>query len=312
MRQKSVLILLAFLLTICVSGQETAFIQQDLEIEEELKGTLLKPKGQQEYPLVIIIPGSGPTDRNGNQKHLKNNSLKQLAERLSSNNIATFRYDKRILQQLKNDDFKEEKVSFDGFIEDAKTIVKYFKKSPRYTKIYIAGHSQGSLVGMVAAQEHVDGFISIAGAGQSIDKVIEHQVENTAPSLANSAKEAFNKMRKGKIAKDYDPQLETLFRKSVQPFMISWMKYDPTVEIKKLTIPVLLINGDKDLQVPVSEAETLKEHKPDATLKIIKDMNHVLKQIDGEGKYDTNATSYTNPNIPLSDELVNVLIDFIK
>lgn len=253
MRLKSLLFFLAFSLTIIVSGQETAFIQQDLEISEELKGTLLKPKDLESYPLVIIIPGSGPTDRNGNQKHLKNNSLKQLAERLSSNNIATFRYDKRILHQIKDDNFKEEKVSFDGFIEDAKTIIKYFKKYPKYNKIYIAGHSQGSLVGMVAAQDLADGFISIAGAGQAIDEVIIHQIENTAPSLAESAKETLKQMRKGKIAKDYNPQLETLFRKSLQPFMISWMKYNPADEIKKLTIPVLIVNGDKDLQVPISE-----------------------------------------------------------
>ncbi|NQY06261.1 MAG: alpha/beta hydrolase [Flavobacteriaceae bacterium] len=292
-------------------GQQINYIQKDIAIDETLQGTLLKPMNKKEFPLVIFIAGSGPTDRDGNQKHLKNNSLRQLAERLSNKQVATFRYDKRILAELLNDTFEEKNVSFDNFVADAKLIVQYFKRKPQYTKIYLAGHSQGSLVGMLAS-EGIDGFISIAGAGQSIDKVIEHQIENTAPTLLESAKETLDKLRKGKTTSDYNPQLEILFRKSLQPFMISWMNYTPTEEIKKLDMPILIVNGDKDLQVAVSEAELLKEASPEAEYKIIKDMNHVLKDIPGEGKLDTNAISYTNPEIPLSDELVSTILNFIQ
>ena len=300
------------LLIICAEAQEIPYIEKDLEIDPTLKGTLLKPLNKKSFPLVILIAGSGPTDRDGNQKHLKTNSLKLLAERLSKENIATFRYDKRILAEIMNGAFKEEKVSFDGFIEDAKLVVNYFKRNPQYTNIFIAGHSQGSLVGMVAAQEHVAGFISLAGAGQPIDKVLTHQIENTAPTLVAAAKEALEKLKKGKKTNNYPVQLEPIFRKSVQPFMISWIQYNPYEEIKKLKVPVLIINGDKDLQVPIEEAEKLKEAHPEADLKIIKNMNHVLKNIDGDGKIDTKAISYSNPDVPLSEDLVTALLAFIK
>lgn len=311
MKRLSILIIL--LCFFCgVEAQQINYLHKDIQINEYVEGTLLKPLNKQSFPLVIFVAGSGPTDRNGNQKHIKTDCFKQLAEAISEKNVATFRYDKRIIKQLQNKDFKEEDISFDDFVTDAKAVVAYFKRNPQYTKVYIAGHSQGSLVGMLASEENVDGFISLAGAGQSIDKVLEHQIENTAPTLLEDARTTLATLKKGKTTNKFNELLAPIFRKSIQPFMISWMKYDPVVEIKKLDIPVLIINGDKDLQVPESEANLLHEAKPEAEFKIISNMNHVLKEISGEGKLDTNAISYRDPKIPLSDDLVETILNFIK
>ena len=284
------------------------FIANDLRINQYVEGTLLAPR-QETVPLAIIINGSGPIDRNGNEMMTKNNSAKKLAKALAKKGIATFRYDKRTLkaQQLNID---EKDMRFDDFIDDAKAVIKRFSKLPNYSSLYIIGHSQGSLVGMIAAQEKADGFISIAGAGQTIDSLIVEQIGRQMPGLEESARTAFNELRANGKVKDYNQGLASLFKKSIQPFMFSWMKYDPQQEIKKLEMPVLIINGDNDLQVNTNEAEKLKAAKPDAELIIIENMNHIYRIIDKNDDI-ANQKSYNEPQRPISNEMVEQISNFI-
>ena len=284
------------------------FISNDLRINQYVEGTLLAPR-QETVPLAIIINGSGPIDRNGNEMMTKNNSAKKLAKALAKKGIATFRYDKRTLkaQQLNID---EKDMRFDDFIDDAKAVIKRFSELPNYSSLYIIGHSQGSLVGMIAAQEKADGFISIAGAGQTIDSLIVEQIGRQMPGLEESARTAFNELRANGKVKDYNQGLASLFKKSVQPFMFSWMKYDPQQEIKKLEMPVLIINGDNDLQVNTNEAEKLKAAKPEAELVIIENMNHIYRIIDKNDDI-ANQKSYNEPQRPISNEMVEQISNFI-
>ena len=284
------------------------FIANDLRINQYVEGTLLAPR-QETVPLAIIINGSGPVDRNGNEMMTKNNSAKKLAEALAIKGIATFRYDKRTLkaQQLNID---EKDMRFDDFIDDAKAVIKRFSELPNYSSLYIIGHSQGSLVGMIAAQEKADGFISIAGAGQTIDNLIVEQIGRQMPGLEESARTAFNELRANGKVKDYNQGLASLFKKSIQPFMFSWMKYDPQQEIKKLEMPVLIINGDNDLQVNTNEAEKLKAARPDAELIIIENMNHIYRIIDKNDDI-ANQKSYNEPQRPISNEMVEQISNFI-
>lgn len=284
------------------------FISNDLRINQYVEGTLLAPR-QETVPLAIIINGSGPIDRNGNEMMTKNNSAKKLAKALAKKGIATFRYDKRTLkaQQLNID---EKDMRFDDFIDDAKAVIKRFSELPNYSSLYIIGHSQGSLVGMIAAQEKADGFISIAGAGQTIDSLIVEQIGRQMPGLEESARTAFNELRANGKVKDYNQGLASLFKKSIQPFMFSWMKYDPQQEIKKLEMPVLIINGDNDLQVNTNEAEKLKAAKPDAELIIIENMNHIYRIIDKNDDI-ANQKSYNEPQRPISNEMVEQISNFI-
>ena len=284
------------------------FIANDLRINQYVEGTLLAPR-QETVPLAIIINGSGPIDRNGNEMMTKNNAAKKLAEALAKKRIATFRYDKRTLkaQQLNID---EKDMRFDDFIDDAKAVIKRFSELPNYSSLYIIGHSQGSLVGMIAAQEKADGFISIAGAGQTIDSLIVEQIGRQMPGLEESARTAFNELRANGKVKDYNQGLASLFKKSVQPFMFSWMKYDPQQEIKKLKMPVLIINGDNDLQVNTNEAEKLKAARPDAELIIIENMNHIYRIIDKNDDI-ANQKSYNEPQRPISNEMIEQISNFI-
>jgi len=131
---------------------------------------------------------------------------------------------------------------------------------------------------MIAAAGNADGYISIAGPGRPIDIIIAEQIERQAPTLKEEVQNNFEILKKGETFQLKNQMLASIFRESLQPYIISWMKYNPTEEIKKLRIPVLLINGTKDLQVQVLDAELLKKAKPDAKLEIITDMNHVLKE----------------------------------
>ncbi|MEZ4841955.1 MAG: alpha/beta hydrolase [Flavobacteriaceae bacterium] len=308
---KTILLFFITLWNVTVIFSQNEIIGEELSIPSkkmDVKGTFLIPQNFSKGKIVILIPGSGPTDRNGNQPGFTNNSLKLLAEALYKNNIASFRYDKSVLHSIKNKDFKEEDISFNDFIDDAVSVVKYFKNDERFSSIIIAGHSQGSLVGMIAATG-ADAFISLAGAGRSIDLVFQEQLLNQAPALKDDIAKTLDSLRVGKIDKNYNKLLSAIFRESVQPFLISWIKHNPQVEIQKLTIPVLIVNGTKDIQVKVEDAELLHKNAKFSKLVIVENMNHVLKEIDGG--INENMSSYNKPELPLSTQLVDEMIAFI-
>ena len=289
-------------------GQESNYSEAPLSISKWIDGSLMVPNSGSEQ-LAIIIGGSGPIDRDGNQNFLKTNNLKKLAIQLANNGIASFRYDKRIVKQIKMNTV-DPNIKFDDFVADAMDAVNYFNSKKEYKSIYIIGHSQGSLIGMLAAKEHVDGLISLAGAGRSIDNVVIEQVQNTAPMFTDDTKRVFDILRSGQTTTDYPPALASVFDSSIQEFMMSWMKFDPTLVIKDLDIPILLINGTKDLQVEPEEAEILHQSNENSELKLIDNMNHVLYIIEGDAQ--ENAKSYNDPNGKISEELVKLIVDFIK
>jgi pimeloyl-ACP methyl ester carboxylesterase len=312
--KKSILLFILLLSAICFSqekNEKEVFNKEEITISSLLKGSLYAPlKQNKKTTLVILIAGSGPTDRDGNQKGLTNNSLKYVSEELAKNEIVVFSYDKRIIAQMLSGTANEATLSFDDFINDAKEVVTFFKNKKKYNKIIIAGHSEGSLIGMIAAKDNANAFISLAGAGRTIDSVVEDQIEKQAPTLKEEVQNYFAILKKGETFELKNPMLASIFRESVQPYMISWIKYNPQNEIKKLQIPVLIINGTKDLQVGVAEAELLKQAKPDAKMEIIENMNHLFKEIKGDEK--ENKAAYTNPDLPVMQELILKINRFIK
>lgn len=315
LNMKKILIFYLLFLTLILStnAQNIVFVEKEYPVQistSQINGTLLTPNTVKKIPLILFIAGSGPTDRNGNSVMSKNNSLKFLAVGLANQNIATYRFDKSILTTSKKEGFKEDSLRFEDEVEEVKELIKHFKKNKSFSKIYLMGHSQGSLVGVLAAKNSVDGFISIAGPGRPIDIIITEQIEKQAPFLKDETIKILEELKKGKIVEETNPYLVSLFRKSVQPFLISWIKYDPQQEIHHLEIPVLIINGTKDIQVPVKDAELLKEAKLDADLVIIDNMNHIFKKIEGD--MIENQKSYNNPELPVMPELIQTITTFIN
>ena len=302
--------LLILISNLCFSqNEENTFLSSELSITKWIDGTLLIPEQNEANKLAIIIAGSGPTDRNGNQNFLINNSLKKLAEELTNNGIATFRYDKRIVKQIRQGNL-DNNIKFDDFINDASDVITHFKTSNQFSEIFVIGHSQGSLVGMIASQDKVNGFVSLAGTGQNIGDVIIEQINNTAPMLKEDTEQVVSILKDGKTTNDYPLALYSMFRKDIQHFMISWMAYNPTNIINSLNCPVLIVNGTKDLQVSVKEAELLKRANDNSNIVIIEKMNHVLIEIEGDDL--ENSKSYNESFRKISPTLIENITNFIK
>lgn len=277
---------------------------------DQLFGTLTTPDLTQKFPVALIIAGSGPTDRNGNNPMMKNNSLKMLAENLAKNGIASLRYDKRAIGESKAAGGSESNLVFENYIQDAKSWINYLKQDKRFSKIIIIGHSEGALIGMVSSAK-ADKFISIAGAGEPADQIIKTQIAaKSMKQLEDMTFPIIDSLKNGFEVKKVDPMLNALFRPSVQPYLISWFKYNPQTEISKLTIPVLILQGNNDLQIGVKDAENLSKANKNAEMVIIDKMNHMMKIIDGD--QNANIASYNNETLPLSETLVEKIVSFIQ
>lgn len=307
---KNLLVLLLVTIPVVCFSQDKLYTSEEIKVSQYVNGTLLVPTNVENPKLVIILAGSGPTDRNGNSMMAKSNTLKLLAEGLSAQGIATFRYDKRSVKMLKDRNPNVDHIKFDDFIEDATTTLTYFKNSTNFSEVYIAGHSQGSLIGMVAAKEGADGFISIAGAGQTIDKVIIHQIGMQQPGLDTMAAESFKELREHGSTTSKHPFLASMFSKQVQPFMLNWMQYDPLTILPDLAIPVFIVNGKEDLQVSVSEAELLFSVKTDAQYLIVDDMDHSLKFTSNNNNEQKTAQEFAS--VPVMPELIDSIAAFVK
>ncbi|MCY1225822.1 Alpha/beta hydrolase family protein [compost metagenome] len=296
---------------IAAFSQESKFTTEEIAVSTMLNGTLYKPeKASKKTDLIILIAGSGPTDRDGNQPGASSNSLKFLAEGLAKKEYAVYSFDKRVIAEIKSGNLDESKSNFDILIQDVKDIVSYFKAKKQFRKIIIAGHSEGSLIGMNAATANTDAFISLAGAGRPIDEVLVEQIGKRAPMLKEETAKSLELLKKGETFESKNPMLAGLLRKSVQPYMISWLKHNPQEEIKKLAIPILIINGTKDIQVSVQDAELLHKANPKSELVLIENMNHIFKEIKGDET--ENMQSYTNPDLPVMPELIEKITIFLK
>lgn len=299
---------LIFFISMIMPAQEN--FEENITIDKFTDGSLTLPNGNTSETLVVFIQGPGPTNRDGNQPMMKNDGIKKIAHELAENGVASFRYDKRIfkMDRLR---IKEEDLRFTDFVEDANTILNHFDNDARFKKIVIAGHSEGSLIGILAAQKgNVDGFISLAGAGRGIDAIIVEQIAKQSQELSENARNAFDEIGRNGRTNNYSAYLESIFRPSVQPYMNSWIKFDPAKEIASLEIPVLIINGNNDLQVDVEDAEILHNAAKDSQIIILDKMNHIFRSIDGENLENTKA--YNEAQRPLHPELIPTLVNFIN
>jgi len=309
---KQFFLLLCSLLVFQLSAQkDSLFVSEEVALGP-IKGTLTSPLNpSKKLPLVILIAGSGPTDRDGNNPMMKNNSLKLLAEALSAKGIAVLRYDKRLIAKSQVPDLKEADLRFDTYINDVSDWITKMKAEKKYAKIIIAGHSEGSLIGMVAAHlSQVNAFISIAGAGDPADQILKKQLSAQPKMVQDLCFPIIDSLKVSKTVSNVSPMLNSLFRASVQPYLISWFKYNPATEIAKLKVPTLIIQGTNDIQISTEDANILYAKSQKGQLLVIENMNHVLKIVPGDKA--ANIQSYSNPSLPLSTQLVDGIVQFVQ
>jgi len=324
MKRSIFIIIFAILLAGCQKSEQKSsqteppsyLVQTDVSIpidhgQHRLYGTLTLPKGIKNPPVVLIIAGSGPTDRDGNQPKMKSNIYKILADSLAKHGIASLRYDKRGVGQSKIENLDETQLRFEMYADDAAAWIHWLKNQHHFSKIAVLGHSEGSLLGILAIEkEPADLFISVAGPGRPIDVILKEQLAEQSESLAKQAAPIIDSLKAGYKVNNVPKKLRVLFRPSIQPYLMSWMKYDPAREIAKLDIPVLIIQGTTDLQVKPEDAKILADNAKNGKLVIIEGMNHVFRKAP-KSKLK-NILTYTNPKLPIMGEFVEAIVNFVK
>ena len=223
----------------------------------------------------------------------------------------SLRYDKRGVGESESAAGQVEKTVFEDMIIDAERWIELLRGDNRFSSIGILGHSEGSLVGMcVASRKDVDFFISVAGAGRPAAEVIRVQLSSQPGFIKKKAYPILDELAAGRQVKQVPKLLNNLFKPELQPYLISWNSYDPAAVLAGLDIPVLIIQGERDIQTSIKDAEILAAANPRAELAVIEGMNHVLKKAP-KGRL-RNLLTYTNPKLPLSENLTRELSAFLR
>lgn len=278
----------------------------------ELFGTLLLPKSAKPVPVVLIIAGSGPTDRDGNNSDGgRNDSMKRLALILAKHHIASVRYDKRGVAASRPATPDERDLSIEKYVDDAVAWAAKLKTDSRLGPLILMGHSEGALVATLAAERAgAVALISVAGTGRPVDQVVREQLQDRLPPpLLARSEQLIEEIKAGKTDNDVPEPLQVVFRPSVQPYLISLFRQNPTAAFGQLKIPTLIIQGRNDMQVGVGDAELLHKAKPDSQLAIIDGMNHVLRIVPMDIK--RQLASYKDPQLPLASEVTDRILKFL-
>ncbi|MBY8959168.1 alpha/beta fold hydrolase [Pseudomonas fluorescens] len=302
-------------LTLFTGFAHATVLQRPISLDTgsgELFGSLLLPKSDNPVPVVLILAGSGPTDRDGNNPDGgRNDSLKRLAWVLAKHNIASVRYDKRGVAASRPATPDERNLSVEGYVDDAVAWSQKLKNDPRFGPLILLGHSEGALIATLAApRADAAALISLSGSARPVDQVIREQLARSLPPpLMLRSNELLDSLKAGHTDDNVPAPLQPIFRPSVQPYLISLFRQDPAKAFAQLKMPALIVQGSNDMQVGVGDAQALKAAKPDAELVVIDGMNHVMRIVPADVK--RQLASYKDPNLPLAAELGGKLIEFI-
>jgi hypothetical protein len=281
-----------------------------------LEGTLLDAGAK--TPVVLMIPGSGPTDRDGNSAHgITAASLRLLAEALAANGVSTVRIDKRGMFGSKAAAPDANKVTIADYVTDTHNWTSAIRKKTGASCVWVLGHSEGALVALAAAQEPkgICGLILVSGAGRKLSDVIREQLRANpanAPVL-DSAMAALDALERGQHVdvSAMHPALQKLFAPQVQDFLIDVFRRDPAKLAASLKVPLLIVQGERDLQVSVADARALAAARPEAKLVLLPRMNHVLKDVDSDDRA-ANFATYADSSLPVDAGLVDAIAAFVK
>ncbi|MEA3035379.1 MAG: uncharacterized protein QOH04_1141 [Sphingomonadales bacterium] len=282
-----------------------------------LKGIMLSAPSPR-APLVLIIPGSGPTDRDGdNPLGVKAAPYRLLAEGLAAEGVSTVRVDKRGMFGSRAAVADANSVTIGDYAGDVHAWVKALRVETGARCIWVAGHSEGGLVVLAAAQqpEGICGVVLIAAAGRPLDQIIREQLQAN-PANAPLLSEAFAALDKLKAGQRVDttgmnPALMPLFAPPVQRFLIDMIAYDPARLVAAFRGPVLIVQGERDLQIGVGDAHRLAAADANAKLVLFPGVNHVLKAVASDDRA-ANFATYGNPDLPLADGVVPAIAAFVK
>ncbi|MDQ0109477.1 pimeloyl-ACP methyl ester carboxylesterase [Chitinophaga terrae (ex Kim and Jung 2007)] len=273
-----------------------------------LYGTLLAPPGGASCPVMLILVGSGPIDRDGDNSIVRawdRKTYALLAESLAAQGIATLRYDKRWIGQSQPFSKPHSQITFSDYKQDAGAWIKHLRNNKRFSKVGVLGHSEGGVIGiMLASAEPLDKLVLLATPAESVDKIVTEQLKSRLPdSLLQTVPAMFRQLAAG--GRPEVPQvLQWLFNDSNFALWRSAMEVTPCDLLAKVQhTPVLIINGTADVQVPGRQAEMLHECLPSSELVLLKDVTHMLRP--------SQAPHGSDPN-PLDPNILPAVAAFVK
>jgi len=307
------------LLAAAVAAASPAPVESQVEApgpNGPLKGTMLAPASGG-APIMLIIPGSGPTDRDGNNPYgVHGSTYKLLAQGLAERGIGSVRVDKRGMFGSHAAVADANAVTIDDYVSDVASWVASIRRQTGVSCVWLLGHSEGGLVALAAARSVPDicGLVLVAASGRPLGEVLREQLQSNpanAPVLAQ-ALPAIDALEAGKRVdvSGMHPGLMPLFAPQLQGFLISMFSYDPAKLIAAVSKPVLIVQGKRDIQVSLADAERLKAAAPKAELVLLPDVNHVLKTVNSDDRA-ANAATYVDPNLPLAPGVVEPIADFV-
>lgn len=278
-----------------------------------LHGTLLTPEAP--TAVAVILPGSGPTDRDGNSPMgVAASTYRLLAEGLAEQGVATVRIDKRGIAASAAAGLDETRLRFDDYAADARAWATEAASRAGKPCAWLIGHSEGALVALKAVESGDDkicGLILLSGAGRPAGVVIREQLQAGLPEpLKTQAFAVLTELEAGRTVADTPPALAALFRPSVQPYLISWLPLDPAALLATYEGPVFIGQGTTDLQIGVTDAQALAAAAPKATLKLWDGVNHVLKTAPADRA--ANMAIYGDPALPLAPGVAEDVGAFIR
>lgn len=282
-----------------------------------LAATLQTPDGPQHVrpPVVLIIAGSGPTDRNGdNPLSGPAGTYRKLAANLAARGIASLRYDKRGIGASTLADPREEAQTFDDFVKDARAWLTWLGQQPGLGPVGVIGHSEGGLIALAALQGETPAraLVLLAAPGEDIGTTIRRQLaQNPAnpPELVQEGNAILDALGRGETVTNVSPVLAPLFRPSVQPYLRSSLNYDPQGLIAALKVPTLIVQGDRDLQVRPEDARLLAAAQPAARLFLAPGINHVLVPAPLDPR--SNVATYADAQRPIGRGLLTAVVEFL-
>lgn len=308
--------LLCLLLTSLCHAATPTVLHRPIDLDTGqgvLHGSLLLPQQGTPPPVVLIIAGSGPTDRDGNNPAGgRVDNLKRLALLLANANIASVRYDKRGVAASQPATPDERDLSVERYVADVVAWGHKLKADPRFGPLILIGHSEGALIASLAAEQAgASAVISLAGSGRPMAEVVREQLaERLPPAQLARGSALLDRLEAGQTSLDVPAPLRQVFRPSVQPYLITLFRQDPAAAFARLSMPALIVQGRNDVQVDVADAQKLKDAKPDAHLVLIEGMNHMLRISPKD--MSEQRESYQNPQLPLARELGEQIVAFIR
>lgn len=281
----------------------------------DIYGSLLMPTGDSSQTVVLLISDAGTTDRDGNQNLMRSNTLKMMAYWLAENNISSLRYDKRGVGASSEaiEPPTGSNTQFDSYVNDIKAWITHLRRDGRFEKIITLGHGEGASLAMTAINQgaKTHAFISLAGNGRNMDQLLKDQLENQPPPVRDIAYSIIDSLKMGHQVHNIPFFLAPMFRSELQPFVRSIMSFNPQNAIRGVTCPILIVQGDTDVQTKIEDARLLHAANPNSQLVIIPGMNHVLKDCPTTSRAHQENTLF-NPALPLNNTLARTIVTFIN